>query len=461
MEEHNVDVLIVCPEWITSDSLYIADTHGVTILPRDGEPTLILGGEASNLAVEQPSWVDDRVSDSGSGSTAASYGRSTVDALRRRGFLDRNIAITGIKGHTLVSVRQPGGYASYTTVKTIADAASQPIVDGSPILGEARYVKSEEEIARLAASLRVAEASIEAMLDAAAGGIRQAEVFAQMLGAQVRAAADELHVAWCPGRWGEHRHRYVTTPRGRLESGVSVSIEPMPEIRGYQAQAAQPLVTGKPSARAEEIFELNTRAFDRACETLKPGATWAEVEDAAKAVADGTAYTISLLLHGRGLGNDGPLLTPSDSHSFGREFQVRAGTTFILKPFAIAEGATSPITRAYDVTLGGHDCDPPGWRRTARDARAVPADPMSRGSASKAHQHRGDAGRNRARLVELPYRSKGTDETRQLRNRGQEGDVVWDPDRRRGRRNSPCRRTSRSDLQPAHRIRVDSRTARS
>jgi Xaa-Pro aminopeptidase len=190
------------------------------------------------------------------------------------------------------------------------------------------------------------------MLDAAAEGVRQAEVFAQMLAAQVRAGADELHVAWCPGAWGEHRHRYVTTPRGRLESGLYVSIELMPEIRGYQAQAAQPLVIGEPTAQAEEIFDLNSRAFDRACDALKPGATWGEVEDAAKAVADGTSYTISLLLHGRGLGNDGPLLIPSDSHSFARDFRVRAGTTFILKPFAIPEGSASPITRAYDVTWG-------------------------------------------------------------------------------------------------------------
>jgi Xaa-Pro aminopeptidase len=94
-------------------------------------------------------------------------------------------------------------------------------------------------------------------------------------------------------------------------AGTYVSVELMPEIRGYQAQAAQPLVIGEPNSQAQEIFEINARAFDRACAVLKPGATWGEVEDEVTAIAHGTPYEINLLLHGRGLGNDGPLLIPA------------------------------------------------------------------------------------------------------------------------------------------------------
>ncbi len=352
MEEQAIEVLIVVNEWLTSDSLYIADTHGTTIFPRDEEPTLILGGEASNLAVEQPSWVSDRLSASAIGSNVVPYGKAAVDVLSRRGFLDRKIAVAGLKGHPLVSVRQPDGYASYTTVRTIAEAVTQPIQDGTPVLGEARYIKSEEEISRLAASLRTAEASVQAMVDTAAEGVDQSEVFAQMLVAQVRAGADETQVAWLPGLWGEHRHRFTTTPRGKLVAGTYVAVELMPEIRGYQAQAAQPLVIGEPSSEAQEIFELNTRAFDRALAVLQPGSTWGEVEEEVTAIAEGTPYEIKLLLHGRGLGNDGPLLIPAGSHAFAQDFPIRANTTFILKPFALPKGAESPITRSHDVTWG-------------------------------------------------------------------------------------------------------------
>src|SRR6266571_3882363 len=50
MDQDGIDLLIVLPESITSDSLYIADTAGVTVFPRDGDPVLILGGESSNYA---------------------------------------------------------------------------------------------------------------------------------------------------------------------------------------------------------------------------------------------------------------------------------------------------------------------------------------------------------------------------------------------------------------------------
>ena len=352
MEDRGIEVLIVLNEWLPSDSLYIADTAGVTIFPLDEEPTLILGGEASNLAVDQPSWISDRASVTSTGSTAASYGASIVEVLSRRGLLNRKIAIAGLRSHTYASVRQPEGYANYTTVRTVADVASQPIEDGTPLLGDARYVKSEEEIARLGASLRVAEKSIDAMLEAAAENVEQAEVFAQMLAAQVRGGADDLYVAWCPGLWGEDRHRYVTTPRGTLTQGTYVSVEVMPEIRGYHAQAAQPLVIGAPNAQAVEIFEMNAQAFDRACEMLKPGVTWGEVGDEVNAVADGTPYQVTLLLHGRGLGNDGPLLIPVGPRAFARDLQIRENTVFILKPFVLPKGAKTPITRAHDVTWG-------------------------------------------------------------------------------------------------------------
>ena len=352
MGERQLEVLIVLPEWHNADTLYIADTQGVTIFPRDGEPTLILGGEASNIAVLEPSWVADRLSGTEHGSTAVPYGEVLVEALRLRGLLNRKIAVAGLRGHSFASVRQPDGYANYSTVRAIADAATQPISDGTPVLALARYIKSEEEIQRLRAALGVAEQSLAAMKATAAAGITQAEVFAQMLVAQVRAGADELHIAWAPGSWGEHRHRYVTTPPGVLSPGTFVSVELMPEIRGYQAQAAQPLVIGEPNAQAQEIFALNACAFDLALDLLQPGRTWGEVEEQVLALADGTPYRLNLLLHGRGLGNDGPLLIPAGSHAFARDLRVVENTVFVLKPFAAPRDFQSHHTRAFDVTWG-------------------------------------------------------------------------------------------------------------
>lgn len=353
MDEDGVDLLIVLPESITSDSLYIADTAGVTLFPRDGDPVLILGGESSNYAAEQPQWIEDCVSATERGSSAVEYGTTTANVLRARGLLGRRTAIAGLQGDGLSSVRQPDGYAVYTTVRRIAEAVGPDnIVDGTGLLGRARYVKGVEEIARLAASVRLGEASVEAMSATAGVGVSQAEVFGQMLLAQVRAGADALHAAWAPGFWGEARHRYVTTPPGVLHPGTYVSTELMPEIRGYQAQVAQPMVIGQPSARARDIFDRNAAAFDAALAALRPGRQWGDVlasVEAAAGTGDGTMFP---LLHGRGLGNDGPLLVPGLVNARVPEQPITANTTFILKPFLQVPEAPALFARQHDVTWG-------------------------------------------------------------------------------------------------------------
>jgi Xaa-Pro dipeptidase len=353
MGEASVELLIVTPEWINSDALYIADTAGVTIFPLDGDPILILGGEGSSEAIRQPSWIDDRMSATAFGSNAVEYGRVTAEVLRNRGLVGRRTAIAGILGGDLSSVRQPEGYAGYTTVRRIAEAVGpEHIVDGTPLLGRARYVKGPEEISRLTASVRVGEASLAAMAAAAGEGVAQAEVYGQMLLAQVRAGADALHAAWAPGLWGESRHRYVTTPPGILRRGTYVATELMPEIRGYQAQVAQPLVIGQPSTRAREIFERDAAAFDAALNAMRPGQRWGDVFAAVAAVADGAHGSMLTLVHGRGLGNDGPLLVPNRDNGYMAEQSILADTTFILKPLLQAAEAPVPSPRTHDVTWG-------------------------------------------------------------------------------------------------------------
>jgi Xaa-Pro dipeptidase len=354
MAQEGVELLIVLPQWINSDALYVADTEGVTLLPLSGDPVLILGGESSNYAVEVPQWIDDRISATELGSTAVEYGRITAEVLRNRKLVGRRTAIAGLRGGEFSSVRQPDGYAAYTTVKHIAEAVGREhVVDGTGIVGQARYVKGAEEIERLCATVRIGEASLEAMAATAVAGIDQAEVYGQMLLAQVRAGADELHVAWCPGFWGDKRHRYVTTPPGVLESGLYVSTELMPEIRGYQGQVAQPMVIGAPNAQAREVFERNGAAFDAGLAAMKPGNRWGDVFDAvATAIGhvDGEMFT---LLHGRGLGNDGPLVIPTAADDTGTAEQpIVANTTFILKPFLKLPEAPKAFARTHDVTWG-------------------------------------------------------------------------------------------------------------
>jgi Xaa-Pro dipeptidase len=356
MSAEGVETLIVLPAWFDADAMYVADNAGVAVLPLEGEPTLLLGGESSNLAVDVPQWIEDRISVTASGSNAAPFGEATAALLRKRGLLGRRTAIAGLRGGMYSSVRQPEGYASYTTVTRIAEAVGpEHVVNGTDIVGRARYVKSEEEIARLAASVRIGEQSLEAMAAAARVGVTQREVYGQIMLAQARAGADRLHAAWCPGEWGARRHRYVSPPPGDLTKGLYVGTELMPEIRGYQGQVAQPMVVGKPLARAQEIFARNCAAFDAGLAALKPGNRFGDVFAAVESAIGDSAGSMFTLLHGRGLGDDGPLVVPTtagDPRAGVADQPILANTTFILKPYMAVPEAPASYTRTHDVTWG-------------------------------------------------------------------------------------------------------------
>lgn len=356
MSEDGVELLITLPAWIDSDAMYVADNAGVSILPLEGDPILILGGESSVDALSVPQWIDDRISVTALGSTASDFGRATAEALRTRGLTGRRTAIAGLQSGRYSSVRQPEGYAGYTTVQRIVEAVGpELVVDGTDIIGRARYVKSEEELRRLRSSVRIGESSLEAMTASAGVGVLQREVYGQMMLAQVRAGADKLHAAWCPGAWGSKRHRYVSPPPGTLEPGVYVSTELMPEVRGYQAQVAQPMVIDEPTARALEIFEANALAFDAALAAIRPGQRWGDVLTAVAGAVDASLGSVFLLLHGRGLGNDGPLIIPTatgDARAAIAEEPIVEHTTFILKPYLEVAEELKPFARSHDVTWG-------------------------------------------------------------------------------------------------------------
>jgi Xaa-Pro aminopeptidase len=113
------------------------------------------------------------------------------------------------------------------------------------------------------------------------------------------------------------------------------------------------MVIGEPNAQAREVFERNGAAFDAGLAAMQPGKRWGDVFDAVAAAighVDGEMFT---LLHGRGLGNDGPLVIPTAAHETGiAEQPILAHTTFILKPFLKVPEAPVAFARTHDVTWG-------------------------------------------------------------------------------------------------------------
>jgi Xaa-Pro aminopeptidase len=354
MGQQGVDVLLVFPRWMPGDALFIANTLGAVIFPREGEPTFIAPRAVRSVPAD--AWIQDVRPANPSGSPAAELGAAVAARLREMGAGNKRIAVAGLRGGPYTLVRNPEGYVNYTSLAAVQQAVPEAtIVDGTPILGEARYVKSAAEIEALRASEAIAEASAAALAQHARPGVRAAAVYAEMVAEQLRQGADEAHVAWGGGPWGQPKRRMVSAPPGVIERGWMLKNEIEVNVLGYTSQIASPVCVGPVPPDAQELFDLGKEAFLRACELMRPGVTWGEVIEQTEAVARDPRYKVEFLVHGRGLGDEGPMFIPTDDHRQNPLWTdtLRANTLFILKPYAYrADGPRDDWSTGYNVTWG-------------------------------------------------------------------------------------------------------------
>ena len=354
MVKANVDLLLVLSQWMAEDALYLANQTGAVVFPLDGEPALIVGGEGSNRALSGEGWIADRSSATPRGSTRVAFGEAVARKITERGITAKRVAIAGLEGHHLVLVRQPEGTVSYTAVKNAMTALpGAELVDGSPIVGEARHQKSEEELAFIRDAVRIAEIGGAALLREARAGVAQGNVFAAMSTDMLKAGAGEgTMLSWCAGPWGEHKWRYTAPPPGLVGQSWFIDTEIGPTRRGYNSQTEDPLVVGPVNDEAQAIWDLGKEAFYRLCESMKPGATWGEATREVKKL-ETKALGVEFLIHGRGLGNEGPMLIPVDTHKPFQNMPIVESSVFILKPYAFPNRPDYPhVTRSHSVTWG-------------------------------------------------------------------------------------------------------------
>ena len=136
MTERDIDLLIVLPESNPIDVLYLSGgEQGAILVPLDGDPWILLGGEDSNLAVEREGWISQRESATPFGSTKVPYGAAVADKLQRLGWTTPRVAIAGLDGNLYSHVRSADGYAIYSSVRRIIDALDgAEIVNGAPVM---------------------------------------------------------------------------------------------------------------------------------------------------------------------------------------------------------------------------------------------------------------------------------------------------------------------------------------
>jgi Xaa-Pro aminopeptidase len=343
MRRDGID-LVVCLPCTNSHDRGQADARYLTQLGENSDETTVafpLEGRVDAWHTRggvwpSSSWLEHGVTPAPRGTG----GRTIVDWVKQNPRFERStIGIAGLTSSMLGHVRETEGEVNWQSVDIIKrELPHANVVTATDLLGEARYVKSEEEIDFLRKGTQIAEVTLDAVVKHARAGVRERHIFAQMLFANADAGGSfQPMFGWISGPLGDTYHRVEQPSFRNLQTGDILSMEIEGRWGGYIAQIDQTFAIGPAHPDLKEGMKLTIESFERVFEAMKPGTSFGELIDAGNVSGMGGRGEASLTLHGRGTGDDGPLITTRITPEM-RALPVQENAVMIVKPSTRVDG---------------------------------------------------------------------------------------------------------------------------
>ena len=375
MTAAGIDV-IVCPNNTGNSTDFQANSRYLTHVGGGGDADVAvvfpLHGEVTAIATSAaPRWptVQDWTADVRE--ARRRYGKVAVERLKELGIERNRIGIVGLGKEA--GTRTPEGTVSHSFWQQIRDAFPRAeLVDATKLLAEVRYGKSDEEIAALQTSMDIIEQGIAAEVAAARAGAVDWHVWAAAQEAMMRGGSEmPVHCNWISGK---NPMRTLNRPSLRvLERGDLIINELEASWIGYRSQAVQPVFVGEANPIHKELIKVQREVFDAILAKLKPGFTVRELAEltdlvgakAAPAHGPAAGAISRLTMHGRGAGDDGPIITSQAKDFEQLRVALQDNMAFTYKPSSMTAdkkyictwGDTVVVTPAGGRRLGSRPHD--------------------------------------------------------------------------------------------------------
>ncbi len=361
MDEQGIACIITPPHtghW----ELYAADTRYLTHIGGNCSETacvFTIEGDVTAVVLNRPEfwaraqeWVTDLRTPK-----HHIWSAPMIDRMRDLGLDGKRIGVVGLEG----GVRTPEGTIAHTFFENFRSAfPNASFVDVTVTMAELRAVKTAEELAVMERSAAIAEEAIKGFVEAARPGVPDYQVYASLYNRMMMAGGEvPTMVLWGSGS-GQVRDAFLPTRRP-LERGDRLDNEIDGKYLGYVAQRVQPAVLGDAPPALLKSMGLQRTVFNAALERMKPGVRFGEIASAIDEVAQELGCKATLTMHGRGLGEDRPLLVGGEMTPEIANFVLQEGNAFIMKPNVRPEGGPG-VTWGDTVTV-----TPGGGRRLGKD----------------------------------------------------------------------------------------------
>jgi len=160
------------------------------------------------------------------------------------------------------------------------------VLDGSGVIETLRRTKSPREIAAIETAAKYTDAGMQAGIAAIRAGSSENTVVAAMLAASIAAGSEYLGMEPLVSSGPRSGVPHATWRRRTLLRGDPVFLEMASAHNRYHAALLRTAWVGEPPHAAHEMMKVCREALDAALATMKPGATFEAVHDAAQAVID-------------------------------------------------------------------------------------------------------------------------------------------------------------------------------
>lgn len=351
MAKAKLDAVIALPNqghWdqFGADTRYLTQIGGFqtevgAVFPREGEVSAVVRGpnEVEWWGLAQD-WVNDiRPS-------RRSYGEPIIQRLKE--VRAERVGVIGLKG----LVRAPEGVVPWGTFEKIRGALPQvQFENATDLMQEVRSVKSAEEVSFIEKASHIIGDAIEAMIKEIKPGVPESYLIGAMLNEIVKKGGEPITMLLFGAGGPEVPWAQRVVTARPLKAGDLINTEVEAKYAGYIAQALQPVSLGSRPREIEKMYGATKAIFDKMLEFLRPGVSFGEVvafyQDEVKAAGYDPG---DAMMHGRGLGEDAPMLWGAARDFPEAEGKLKEGHVFILKP-AAKKGEMRDSIRAGDTVV--------------------------------------------------------------------------------------------------------------
>ncbi len=260
--------------------------------------------------------------------------QALIDAEMERG----RIGVSGLDNGKVSHVRAYDGVVNYSSyAEVVGKLPNATFVKATDTIGFVRYVKSDEEIACARRASQIAVAGIDEMIEVAHPGVDGAELYARVM-AKLMLLGSEHH-SWAIrlGPLDGEGERYTDPPIGvRLERGTYITNEVDAVWGGIVTQEDQPILLAPIPEAWKPVIDLQAQVFEAGLEQMKAGVTFGELIDSINHFGDGRGGKTQILMSGRGMHDDGPLITGRSSGDSVRDVPLEVNNVFVWKPHALS-----------------------------------------------------------------------------------------------------------------------------